>query len=133
MGRSQRTKFPQQNSVFVPIRPTAPPDIVRRMSELTLTTSRQVRITRNLRDRLVERDADPLLAKALADAPVRKRHLLLDLADHAVRQALSLAIRPFLTRQPETPPALVGFARRVGNAIDEYERKISNYDLFEEH
>ena len=102
------------------------------MNNLGLTTRRQVLITRNLRDRLVERGADPLLAEALANAPVRKRHLLLDLADNAVRQALSLAIRPFLNRQPEIPPALVGFARRVGNAIDEYERRMSNYDLFEE-
>jgi hypothetical protein len=100
------------------------------MAQNLMVTRKHVAITTTIRDRLVA--ADAVLREALKEATSRRRHVLLDISDAGIRRALTIAIRPMLSRQPETPPALVGFARRVVSAIEFYEIQISNYDLFED-
>ena len=92
----------------------------------------QVLITRKLRDRLAAGSFNGVLTDTLSRAPVKQGHLSIDLSNTNVRHALSLALQPFLKRDLDVPPALVGSARRVDHAITRYEQRTSNYDLFDD-
>ena len=92
-------------------------------------------ITRKFREKLYQSVAgkNQELAELLAKAPVKQRYVSLDLANCALRTSLSVAVQSWTTRSQGIPPALVGSARRVDAAINSYELRISNLDLFDDY
>lgn len=66
-------------------------------------------------------------------APTKRKHVVIDLADDSLRSLVERASNPFLIRdEARVPPALVGAARKVCGAIARYELRRSNLDLFED-
>lgn len=93
-------------------------------------------ITAKMRDRIIEEGLS--IGKdeisRLREMPFRHGYVAVDLASDVFRAALWAGIQRFTDHPSVTvPPALVGSARRAAETITAYERRRSNYDLFEDH
>ncbi len=94
---------------------------------------KQLLITRKFRDRILGGGVRQQDACLLREAPVVRRYVAIDLENPDLRRALEHVTKPFLARENRSiPPALVGSARKVAQAITAYERRISNHELFPE-